>query len=90
MGDRGLHEEDPVHQVELLPEGDLQNIRLEPEQEEKDELAGAGESPPSEAWLAKAGGQPGAEHTQAMLGSRLEFQTKVCEDFTITEQDPTR
>ena len=90
MGHGGLHEEDLVHQVELLPEGDLQNISLEAEQEEEDELAGAGEPPPGEAWLTGAGGQPGAEHTQPMLGSRLEFQTKVCEDFTITEQDPTR
>ena len=67
MGDRGLHEEDLVHQVELLPEGDLQNIRLEAEQEEEDELTGAGESLPGEARLAGAGGQPGAEHTQAIL-----------------------
>ena len=67
VGHRGLHEEDLVHQVELLPQRDLQNIRLEPEQEEEDELPGAGEPPPGEARLAGAGGQPGAEHTQPIL-----------------------
>ena len=88
VGDRGLHEEDLAHQVELLPQRDLQNIRLEPKQEEEDELPRSCEPPPGEAWLARAGGQPGAAAHSANTHSEsgLEFQTKVrdCETFVCS------
>ena len=58
MGGGGLNQEYFVHEVLLFPQGDLQDVHLEAEEEHEDQPPGCSQHPARQTTLTLTAGRP--------------------------------